>query len=192
VASLEDAYEQFEEQFGKPDLRVAVVSLRDDVLRISRLDDDGTALTHDERIALFRKALVNPELLDDRGYVSAPFATALRLVSPLTFNHKIRFIEAEIVMQENQGDDLGRVYLAQRGTSTVRDASKELTFYSFPERTAVIDVFFNGDRKLSTDLGTGEQVYRSERLRDRPLINTGWNLSFNQKDESVNEDIDLA
>lgn len=191
TAALEDAFIAFEEQYGKPDLRLTIVSMRDDILSIPRLGPDGTALTQEERIALFREALVDPRLLDEYGYVSAPFSTTLAQVSPLTFNHKIRYIEAEIVMDENQGDELGRIYLSQRGTSTVRDAQRGLTFYSFPKRTAVLNVFFDGERTYRDFLGSSEDPYRNERLRDRPLVNTGWNLSFNQKDEAVNEDIDV-
>jgi hypothetical protein len=192
VEDLEDSFLSFEEQFGRPDLRVAVVSMRDDVLAIPHLDDDGTGLTHEARVARFRDKLREPGLLDDRGYISAPFATRLEQVSPLTFNHKLRFVEAEIVSEDNAGDRLGRVYLTQQGTGAVRRSDGETAFYAFPERTAVINTYFNGERPLERNLRTGEDIYQNERLRDRPLVNTGWNIVFNQKDEEVNEDIDVA
>jgi hypothetical protein len=34
-------------------------------------------------------------------------------------------------------------------------------------------------------------MYRNERLRDRPFVNTAWELVINKKDEQVNEDINL-
>lgn len=68
----------------------------------------------------------------------------------------------------------------------IRSVTGDNVYYSFPVRTAVLNPFFNGLRPLS------EEIYRSERLRDRPLVNTGWDLLFNQKDEKVNQDIDLA
>ena len=51
---------------------------------------------------------------------------------------------------------------------------------------AVINPYFNGERVLS------EAVYTNSRLRDRPLVNTQWELVLNQKDEQANKDIDLA
>ncbi len=193
TAKLEDEFLTFQEKYGRPDLRLVIVSMRDDIFSIPRLGEGGTALSQSERIERFREALLDPRLLDERGYVSAPFSTTLQQLSPLTFNHKIRFVEAEIVMDENQGDELGRLYLTQRGTSTVRDKKRELKFYSFPSRTAVLNPFFDGERTYSTwAVGSGEDPYRSERLRDRPLVNSGYNISFNQKDEVVNQDIDLG
>lgn len=192
LENLEDAYLDYEEQFGTPDLRVALVSMRDDILQIPYLGEGGVALSRAERVERFRQELTKSELLDARGYISTSFATRIDDVSPLTFNHKIRFIEAEIVGEENVGDQLGRVYLTAAGTGTVRTADSGLSFFALPERTAVLDTFFNGDRSLSRGLRTGEDVYRNERLRDRPLVNQDWRLVINQKDEAVNLDIDLA
>ncbi len=192
LEELEDQYIVFQETYGVPDLRVAIVSLRDDVLGIPRVGNDNVGLTHDERVALFRAALTDPKLLDDRGYITASFPTTVEQVSPLTFNHKIRFIEAEIVGEENLGDELGRIYLTQEGTGVVRRADSDLAYYAFPERTAVIDTFFNGQRPLAAGLTGAEQVYGSDRLRDLPLVNTTWTLVINQKDEMVNRDIDLS
>lgn len=182
---LEDAFVEFEETYGNPDLRVAVVSLRDDVLRIPRLDENGVALSEVERTRLFRERLADPALLDDRGYRSMSFSTSVNSLSPLTRNHKVRWIEAELV-GDGLGDALGRLYVSQRGTGVIRALDGSYAYYSFPERTAVLNPFMNGVRDLAED------VYRSERLRDRPFANTEWTLVFNQKDEEVNLDIDLA
>lgn len=182
---LERAFVEFEEQYGNPDVRVAIVSLRDDILRIPYVDEDGIAISEVERTELLREKIRDVSLLDSRGYLRMPFATSIDDLSPLTRNHKVRFIEAEIV-GDRVGDSLGRVYLTQRGTGMIRSVSGNNVYYSFPIRTAVLNPFFNGLRPLS------EEIYRSERLRDRPLVNTGWDLVFNQKDETVNQDIDLA
>ena len=61
-----------------------------------------------------------------------------------------------------------------------------LPFFAFPERSAGVGVFFNGKRTFP------DSVYRNQRLQDRPIANTGWELVFNQKDEEVNEDVDLS
>ena len=182
---LEDAFVEFEETYGNPDLRVAVVSLRDDVLRIPRLDELGVALSAAERTRRFRERIGEPSLLDDRGYRSMSFSTSVEALSPLTRNHKIRWVEAEVV-GDGVGDALGRVYLSQLGTGVVRGVDGTYGYYGFPARTAVLNPFFNGVRELAED------VYRSERLRDRPFVNTAWTLVLNQKDEQVNLDIDLA
>ena len=44
---------------------------------------------------------------------------------------------------------------------------------------------FNGNRVFTPE------VYRSYRMRDRPFVNTSWELVLNQKDEKANQDIDL-
>lgn len=185
LSELFKAFDEFEEQYGNPDIRVAVISMRDDVLQIPRLSDNGQALSHTERVRLFRQKLSDVRLLDTRGYLVAPFSTRLDMVSPLTRDHKVSYIEAEIE-GANVGDDLGRVYLTQSGTSVLRSVNDTSLFYALPERTAVIDVSFNGHKVFVPD------VYKNQRLRDRPLLNTNWSLVFNQKDELVNKDIDLS
>jgi hypothetical protein len=34
-------------------------------------------------------------------------------------------------------------------------------------------------------------VYKNRRLRDMPLVNTGWELVINQRDEKANQDVNL-
>src|SRR5690606_17684664 len=140
---LERAFVEFQEQYGNPDLRVAIVSLRDDILRIPVLDENGIAISEARRTELFRERLKDVNLLDDRGYLVMPFATHVEDLSPLTRNHKVRFVEAEI-LGERVGDSLGRVYLTQRGTGVVRAVTGGNVYYSFPVRTAVLNPFFNG------------------------------------------------
>ncbi len=185
LAGLSDAFYEFEEQFGNPDTRVAVLSLRDDLLAIPRLGDDGQALSEAERLSRLRAALADATRLDERGYWTIPFATQLDVLSPLTSNHKVRGIEAEIIGTD-VGDLLGRVYLRQTGTGVVRDLDGEKSFFGFPERTAVVNPFFNGEKVFA------DEVYANQRLRDRPFVNTRWELVINQKDELVNKDINLS
>jgi hypothetical protein len=184
---LEDAYWDFQEEYGNPDVRVAVLSLKDDILEIPRINIDGRPLSEMERIEKLRAQLSDVTNLDDNGYFSIIFRTSFSDLSPLTRNHKILYIEAEIAGSDT-GDDIGRIYLSQTGTGVVKRIDGEKSYYAFAERTAVIDTFFNGSRAgaFSTD-----EIYRSERLRDRPLLNTGWNLRLNQVDERVNQDINL-
>jgi hypothetical protein len=80
---------------------------------------------------------------------------------------------------------VGRVYLRQQGTSTVRGVGGDTLYYRFPKQMAVINPFFNGNRVFVPE------IYRSNRLRDRPFMNTSWELVLNQRDEAANQDIDL-
>ncbi|MBI5493520.1 MAG: hypothetical protein HY904_00750 [Deltaproteobacteria bacterium] len=184
MAELSDAFTAFEEQFGVPDVRVQVLSLRDDVLAIPRLDSTGRALSQSERIAQLRARLTDVKLLDAKGYLSIPFATQVETLSPLTRNHKLHYVESELIGSD-VGDNVGRVYLRQKGTGMVRPVEGSSLYYAFPERTAVLNPLFNGQRVF------GGEVYRSNRLRDRPLVNTAWELVLNQKDEQANQDINL-
>jgi hypothetical protein len=184
VTELEDAYLGFQQQYGNPDERVDILSLRDDIFQIPRVNNQGLAMSQSDRIAALRDKLTDVALLDEQGYLTVPFATALTRLSPLTRDHKIRRIEAEIV-GSNVGDTVGRVYLRQKGTGIVRSVTSDVIYYRFPQLTAVVDTFFNGVRAL------GAEIYTNDRMRDRPYMNSRWDLVINQKDESVNQDIDL-
>ncbi len=184
LARLEHEFRSFQEAYGNPDQRVAIISLRDDVLAVPRLRDDSTPLSDAERLELFRAALTDARRLDENGYLTFPFSTSFGPLSPLTRNHKIHSIEAELVGADT-GDAVGRLYLRQKGTGVVRALPGDKSFYAFPVRTAVLNPFFNGERVFSG------AVYRNDRLRDRPFVNTHWELVLNQKDEQANKDINL-
>ncbi|MCP4593072.1 MAG: hypothetical protein GY842_20245 [bacterium] len=188
IEAIEDAYYTFANDYGLPDQRVAVISMRDDILKIPYIGEDSQALSHAERIQLFRDRLVDVNMIDSSGYRAFPFSTGLEALSPLTRNHKITHIEAELVGAD-VGDDVGRIYLRQKGTGVVRGVDDTKVYFSFPERTAVVDVFFNGAQPFHET--AGEDIYESRRFKDRPFANTQWELVINQKDEKVNMDIDL-
>ncbi len=189
---LDEAYYVWEESYGNADLRVEVISAVDDIFQISRVDR-GVLRTPEEMAALFSQRLAQTPR-DRRGAHELDFRTSLNRLSPLTHNHKVRFIEVELV-GEDLGDDLGRVYVRQRGDGVgfllQPDGTRKA--YTLPERTAVVDTFFNGERPLSDALGLFEgstvDIYRNERLRDRPLHHSGWQLVLNFEDEFVNQDI---
>ena len=187
LTELDNEYRRFEEQYGAPALRVMRVSLMNDILRIPRLDDQGRTLGSSGRSALLAARLTDGSLLDADGYVRMPFPIDVRALSPLTRNHKVAYIEADIQGAMPGSDNLGRLYLRQRGTSTVSALGRdEHISYRFPVRTAVVNPFFGGVRFYAPE------VYRCQRLRERPLVNTGWELIFNQRDEEVNQDIPIA
>lgn len=80
---LEAAFEEFEEEYGNPDTRLAIISLRDDIMNIPRINDDGAALSESERTVLFRRQLQSTSVIDNNGYINIPFNTGLTELSPL-------------------------------------------------------------------------------------------------------------
>ncbi|MBI5544106.1 MAG: hypothetical protein HY901_09475 [Deltaproteobacteria bacterium] len=184
LLDLENAFYDFEEQYGLPDTRVAILSMRDDILGIPRIDETGRVLDQAERIEQLRRKLTDPALLDRNGYLAVPFSTSFKALSPLTRNHKIAYLEAEII-GSGVGDTVGRLYVNQQGTSAVRGVAGDYSYYRFPEHLAVLNPFFNGNRVFSAE------IYKNQRLRDRPYVNTSWELLLNQRDELANQDIDL-
>ena len=196
LLDLEDDFFDFEQTFGNPDTRVTTVSMRDDVIDVPRYGDDGHTLSTTERIQRFRDALQDPARLDDDGALALKFSTAFDTLSPRTANHKILFIEVEI-FGEHGGDSVGRVYLSQQGTGVVEGTDATRRFFTFPPRTAVMNPFFNGERAFGQDsdgaiAGPTRSIYRSYRFRERPLVQTDWRLVIDQRNESVNRDINLA
>ena len=184
VDELEDAFNAFEEDFGIPDLRVDVISLRDFVMDIPTEDTTGQPLSQSERVKMFRERLTDNSLLDKNGYRVMPFSLSESRLSPLTRNHKIAYMEAEFV-GSRVGDSLGRLYLRNGGTSVVRPLDGANQYYRFPKHVAVINTFFNGQKVFPANL------YQNQRLRDRPFLNSRWELILNQSDELANQDIDL-
>jgi hypothetical protein len=154
-------------------------------MNIPRVGTDGQALTEDVRINLLRQRLRDPKRLDARGYLTLPFSTTVGDLSPVTRNHKIHHVEIDL-QGVRMGDALARVYLRSTGTGVVRNVNDELDYYVFPERLGVVNASVGGAKVFDAE------VYRNYRFRDRPLVNTLWELVVNRRDETVNKDIDLG
>lgn len=184
LLELDNAFQEFEEEFGNPDLRVLALSLRDDVMQIPYVGIDKQPLSEAQRIKMMTDRLKDVSLLDARGYLTLPFSTQLKALSPLTRNHKIHHVEADL-QGGRMGDHVARIYLRLSGTGQVRNVNDDVDFYIFPERTAVVNASILGNKLFDPD------VYRNFRFRDRPLVNTQWELVINQRDELVNKDLDL-
>lgn len=194
LADLQNAYIEFQETYGVADLRLMVVSVREDIFQTMLYGADGLASSQQLRDEDFRRLLTDSSRLDENGYVSIPFSTSLSQTSPLTHNHKVVQMQAELVYA-GQTDAMARLYVRQKGTGQVRTSTSERNLYRFPERTAVINPFFNGRvREMSdTDIRSDElnpDIYRTLRFRDLPLVNTSWDLVLNLRNEQVNLDID--
>ena len=200
MLGLENAYLEYQQQFGTPDIRVISLSLRDDILNIPyellMKDAKGKVKTYpngvpmtktlvlSERTALLREKLKDQDLYDSSGYLSLPFATRTTDLSPLTRNHKIHHIQVDI-QGSGLGDNLGRVYLRMLGTGSILRLDDNTSFYALPQRTAVVNAIMGGVKYYAPE------VYDSYHLRDRPLTNTLWQLVINQRDEKINQDIKL-
>src|SRR5690606_15547152 len=119
AAELEDSFYEFQEEHGSQDLRLHVLSAKDEIFKVPFLQ--GTLpCSRAERTAVFREALTDSRLRNDAGYLTIPFSTTLDLVSPATRNHKVVAIEAELVGADGRlGDPLARVYVRQSGTGVV-------------------------------------------------------------------------
>ena len=184
LLELDNEFIAFEEQFGNPDVRVIALSLRDDILQIPYLNESGTPFDENTRIEKMREKLRDVKMLDSRGYLTIPFSTDLKKLSPVTRNHKVRHVEVDM-QGVKMGDQIARVYLRMSGTGVVRNVADDIDYYVFPERLAVINASVLGLKPFDPE------VYRNYRFRDRPLVNTLWELVINQRDEAVNKDIDL-
>ncbi|MFO0595933.1 MAG: hypothetical protein U0228_11525 [Myxococcaceae bacterium] len=184
LLELDNEFQNFEEQFGNPDVRVLALSLRDDIFQIPYSDERGHALSEEQRVELLRARLKDPKLLDRNGYLTIPFTTRLADVSPVTRNHKIRHVEIDL-QGVDLGDAVARVYLRMSGTGVVRNVNDQTDFFVFPQRLGVVNTSRLGAKAFDPE------VYRNYRFRDRPLVNTLWELIINQRDEAANKDIDL-
>ncbi|NOK11752.1 hypothetical protein [Corallococcus exercitus] len=175
LSELDNSFRQYMEQVGAPSNSVAVVSLRDDVFQIPRLGVGGKPLSLDERVAEFRSRLSKPELLDPNGWIRIPFATTANELSSATRNHKVRYVEAELVGSA-VGDDLGFVYLDLVGTGVVVRMDGGKDYYVLPKRRAGLNPFFNGRKTYKDDF------YSNLAFRDHPLLNSRWEVAFDRND----------
>lgn len=202
LTDLESAFFDFEDQYGNPDTRVHRVSVLEDVLKVPRYSTDGLnrVLSVEERTQRFRRMLQEPTRLNDDGHLAMKFSTSFDSLSPLTVNHKILFIEVEVLGSDpnlSVGDNIGRFYIRQLGTGVVRDPAGADHYYAFPARTAVVNPVINGDRDFGQDsdgaiAGATRTIFRSYRFRERPFVQTDWELVLNQVTELVNQDINLG
>ena len=203
MLGLDNAFLAYQQEYGSPDLRVIELSLLNDILQIPKeqvehnsdgslhVDADGVpylkALTTTERVELMRNALKDPSHYDSNGYLSLSFATRVTDLSPLTRNHKIHHITMDI-QGEDVGDDLARVYLRMLGTGSIQRLDDLTSYFALPARTAVVNTTIGGSMVQKFTAG---DIYSAYHLRDRPLVNSLWQLVFNQRDEKVNQDVKL-
>lgn len=186
LTDLQNAYFDFDQIYGTPDPRVAIVSLRDDILQVDRYDAEGNQLLDPDRTLRFRAMFKDASHLDENGYRVFAFKTDLSAVSPLTRVHKVVKLQADII-GSGTGDRVARLYVRQRGTGTILGVAGDKSLFRLPVRTAVLNPFFGGAQLDHADAA----FYDNDQLRERPFANTEWELVFNGVDEEVNKDIDI-
>ena len=189
--ALSDATSEQEQEFARPDRDVLVLSLLDDVLAIPEQAADGTPLSITQRVERMRSELVSSRFIDATGALRIPFATQAEDLSGRTWGHRVDAVEVEIIGTE-LGDSSADLLLVPVGTSVVRTAEGDgglvpQLYYSLPSAEAKLDPVFNGVRVFEGDIS----VYRNYRLRNRPVINTQWDLILDQRNNRSNQDIDL-
>ena len=184
LISLNEAFRFFEDTVGVRDQRLLRLSLRDDILQIPVLNEAGEPLSQAERFRLFREQLTSGALINEEGYITAPFALDFDFLSPRTANHKIISVETELV-GSGLGDQFARVYLTMAGTSAIRGLDGEVDFFSFDRRFASSSSFLNGSKPFDPN------IYKTARFAERPLVNSRWELQVNLVDEPDNDDLSL-
>ncbi|MBL8919179.1 MAG: hypothetical protein JNJ54_09990 [Myxococcaceae bacterium] len=184
LLELDNAFNDFEEQYGNPDLRVLSLSLKEDIFRIPLLGSTPASLSEADRNKLFTERLLDVSLRDANGYLVIPFSTELSQLSPLTLNHKVRHVEVDL-QGVLLGDPTARVYVRMSGTGSVRNVGDDVDFYLFDPRLGVVNASLNGVKPYDPE------VYRNYRFRDRPLVNSQWELILNTRDEPANRDVQL-
>lgn len=132
---LNNAFFEFEQEFGLPNLRVQVLSMRDDMLNIARTAPDGRPYTLAERIGMLRETLLNRPC----STATATRPCRSRRASNRLPGHAKSQDPVHRGRDQNAdraGDAVARLYLTQGGTSVVDSVRDEKLYYRFPELTA--------------------------------------------------------
>jgi hypothetical protein len=182
LLELDNAFNDFEEQYGNPDLRVLSLSLKEDIFKIPLLESTADGLAEKRRNELFTQRLLDVSRRDANGYIVIPFSTSLGQLSPVTVNHKVRHVEVDL-QGVVLGDPTARVYVRMNGTGAVRNVGRDTDFYLFDPRLGVVNASRNGVKDYDPE------VYRNYRFRERPLVNSQWELILNTRDEPANRDV---
>ena len=188
VTALENLFFDIEDARGFFGGRITSLSLKDDLLALPRLGEDGAPLTQAERTRMMRRAWLETSF-DPLAYHTATFSFGPERVSPLTVIHLFNFVAIDLA-GSNLGDDMSRFYMRSRGTGQINrfGGAEDTRAYDIDDRLAVVSATHNGQGAPDIEA----EVYRSYRFYERPLINTRYELQFNPHDEQVNQDIHLG
>lgn len=195
LQGLEESLYDFEERQGLADTRVLLLSVRDDAMAIPYYAADGRALSAEERIELFRAALSAPEHRDAQGQISVPFQIDDARLSPATFGHRVLSIAVDL-SGSDLGDARAQATIIHEGAGSIRTRTGSRLNYALLPTPTSVNTSFNGERPFDADTshvgGIHASVYRSFRLRERPLANSGWRLTIDPVGNPANRDINYS
>ena len=170
---LEDDYEAFRVRYRTRSNRAVRLSLTDDIMMIPVIDEDGHALSTDQRTRMMRERLLDPTRLDASGRRTFEFRTAFEQFAPCTFGHQINYVEV-MFSGSNLGDANSSVMLWQDGTGIIGRADGDQNFHRLPPALIV------ATPRRDLDMAFDPSVYRNYGMRERPLVNTSWRLVFDE------------
>ena len=189
ITNIENAFRKFEQQNGKPDQRVMIISLKDDILKIKRVAENGEPLSTTQREQLLQMQLNDRLRINSEGFIAFPFPLSVLSDDSRVFT---AYNQAQNSLHRSRSDRRRSrrwcgtaLPTAKKEQESFRVSKSELKYYALPQRTAVLNTFFNATKDLD------RAIYQNYRLRDRPLGNTHWELLINQYSEKENQDINL-
>jgi len=183
IYDLEDAFWEFEDHFGVPELRVLPLSLKNDIFPGMNVASDGVAFSARERNDSVKRWLENS--LDENGVATISFVIGPPDVSPGTRVHKVSYVEACVEKQTAAAAQHPRVYLDMAGRSrmwALGSAFTELE-YDFGGRPSVVTARWCSGSDYSWD----PKIFQSQKYTQRPLFNTKWELKINFTTEPANQ-----
>ncbi|MED5464975.1 MAG: hypothetical protein VX699_10000, partial [Myxococcota bacterium] len=183
IYDLEDAFWEFEDHFGLPELRVLPLSLKDDIFPGMRVNQDGKAFSAREMEDSVEKWLESS--LSEDGVATLSFQIGPQFISPGTRVHKVSYVEACVEQQTAAAAQHPRIYLDMAGTSSVWALGSDFTdlFYDFGGRPSVVTARWCS----GSDYNWDPKIFQSQKYTQRPLFNTKWDLKINFTTEPANQ-----
>jgi uncharacterized Zn-finger protein len=183
IYDLEDAFWEFEDYFGVPELRVLPLSLKNDIFPGMRVAPGGKPYSEREMEDSVEDWLKYS--LNEDGTARVSFQIGPEHISPNTRVHKISYVEACVEKQTAAAAQHPRIYLDMNGTSSIWGLGERSTsnFYSFGSRPSVVTARWCSGSDYSWD----QKIFQSQKYTQRPLFNTEWELSINFTTEPANK-----
>jgi hypothetical protein len=183
IYDLEDAFWEFEDHFGLPELRVLPLSLKEDIFPGMRVEPGGKAFSAREMDDTVLNWL--QQSMNEEGVATLSFQIGPQFISPGTRVHKVSYVEACVEQQTAAAAQHPRIYLDMAGTSSVWALGADFTdlFYDFGGRPAVVTARWCSGSDYSWD----PKIFQSQKFTQRPLFNTQWDLKINFTTEPANQ-----
>ena len=179
---LEDAFWEFEDKYGTPELRVLPLSLKKHIFPGMRVSPRGEAYSEREMNNSVQEWITHS--LNEGGVANLSFRIGPEHVSPGTRVHKISYVEACVKNPHQPAARHPRVYLQMDGTSHIWELGKTTIDqpYNFESRPSIVTARWCTGEDFSWDA----KIFQSNKFTQRPLFNTNWELSINFIEEPAN------